>query len=307
EQAQRAPTAPAVTCDGQTLSYGELEQRANQLARHLQRLGVRPDQPVGLCVNRSIDMVVAMLGILKAGGAYVPLDPDYPAERLAFMVSDARLAALVVQSDTVPLAPAFTGPRVTVDAEWSTIAQEDTTPLDVPLHGANLAYIIYTSGSTGVPKGVQIPHGALVNFLAAMRQQPGMTAQDVGLALTSISFDIAGLEIYLPLVVGARVVVVSREVAMDARQLQRIIADSGVTLIQATPATWRSLIDAGWQGAPNLTLLSGGEALNRDLAEALLTRGGSLWNMYGPTETTIWSTIHQVRATEQGSVAIGRP
>jgi amino acid adenylation domain-containing protein len=306
EQAQRSPTATALVCDGQTLTYGALEERSNQFARALQRKRVGLDQPVGLCVQRSINMVVAMLGILKAGGAYVPLDPDYPAERLAFMAQNAHLAGLVVDRDTAQSVPDFTGPRIAIDADWEAIAQESAAPLAVPLHAGNLAYIIYTSGSTGVPKGVQISHGALINFIAAMRQQPGMSPTDVGLALTSISFDIAGLEIYLPLVVGARLVVVSREVAQDARLLSQVIADNGVTFIQATPATWRSLIEAGWQGTPQLTLLCGGEALNRDLAATLLARGGNLWNMYGPTETTIWSTLYKVDTTD-GSIAIGRP
>ena len=307
EQAQRTPSAPALTCDGQTLSYGELDARANQLAHSLRRRGVGADQLVGICMHRSADLIVALLGSLKAGAAYVPLDPDYPTERLAFMVNDAQLAALIVGRNTAASAPAFEGPRVVIDDEWASIAQENAAPIPLALHPQQLAYVIYTSGSTGVPKGVQIPHGALVNFLASMLQRPGMTGSDVGLALTSISFDIAGLEIYLPLTVGARVVVVNREIAMDARQLARVISDSGVTLIQATPATWRALIEAGWQGAPHLKLLSGGEALSRDLAEALLKRGGSVWNMYGPTETTIWSTLHQVTDAGQGIIPIGTP
>lgn len=305
-QARRIPTAIAVECDGRTLTYNTLEQRANQLARYLQRLGVGVDQPVGLCINRSLDMIVAMLGILKAGGAYVPLDPDYPTERLAFMASDAGLAALVTQASTAQILPSFTGPQVVIDTDWGTIAQEDDAPFATQVGQEHLAYIIYTSGSTGVPKGVQITHGALVNFLESMRQQPGMTPDDVGLALTSISFDIAGLEIYLPLTLGCRIVVVSREVAMDARQLARVIDTTGVTVLQATPATWRTLIDAGWRGKPHLKLLCGGEALTHDLAQALLKRGASVWNMYGPTETTIWSTTCQVTATE-GTISIGRP
>ena len=305
-QASRTPTAIAVECAGETLTYQALEQRTNQFARHLQRLGVGADQPVGLCVNRSLNMIVAMLGILKAGGAYLPLDPDYPAERLAFMASDAGLTALVVEDTTAALVPSYGGSRINIDTDWATIAQEDYTPTTAPIGPDNLAYIIYTSGSTGVPKGVQIAHGALTNFLTAMRHQPGMTAADVGLALTSISFDIAGLEIYLPLTLGSRVVVVTREVALDAQQLARVIESSGVTVAQATPATWRALIDAGWQGNASLKLLCGGEMLSRDLAQALLARGGSLWNMYGPTETTIWSTLHQVVSVD-GNIPIGRP
>ncbi len=305
-QAQKNPEAIALDCNGQTLTYKELERRANQFARYLQRLGVATDQPVGLCVNRSIHMIIAMLGILKAGGAYVPLDPDYPAERLQFMADDAKLQVLVTDPSTKDCISAFAGARIDITADWETIAQEDTTPPASQSALNNLAYIIYTSGSTGVPKGVQIPHGALVNFLASMQKQPGMTEGDTGLALTSISFDIAGLEIYLPLTLGLRMVLVSRETALDARQLAACISTSGVTVIQATPATWRSLIDAGWQGNSRLKILCGGEALPQDLAHSLMEHCGELWNMYGPTETTIWSAIHRVESTEN-SIAIGKP
>jgi amino acid adenylation domain-containing protein len=306
DQAERTPDAIAVIDDVQTLTYRTLNQRANQLARYLNKFNISPDQPIGLCVNRSAEMIVAMLGILKIGGAYVPLDPDYPAERLTFMASDAGLAALVVQEQTAQILPSFTGPRVTLDTDRATIAQEGTSDITTAVLPGHLAYIIYTSGSTGVPKGVQISHAAVVNFLTAMREKPGMTATDVGLALTSISFDIAGLEIYLPLTLGARVVVVSREVATDANTLAHVIDTARVTLMQATPATWRALLDAGWRGQPHLKMLCGGEAMSRNLAGALLEHGGTLWNMYGPTETTIWSTIHQVTDAE-GSIPIGRP
>ncbi len=305
-QAQKNPAAIALEFSGITLTYKNLEQRANQFARYLQRFGVAADLPVGLCVNRSIDMIVAMLGILKAGGAYVPLDPDYPAERLQFMAEDAKLQVLVTDTTTNSSIPSFTGARIDVNTDWEKIALEDVAPLENQSALSSLAYIIYTSGSTGVPKGVQISHGALVNFLASMRKEPGMTEEDTGLALTSISFDIAGLEIYLPLTLGLRMVLVSRETALDARQLSECISSSGVTFMQATPATWRSLIDSGWQGNPRLKILCGGEALPQDLAHSLLQRCGELWNMYGPTETTIWSAIHRVTSTES-TIAIGKP
>lgn len=305
-QAALTPNATAISCGGETLTYHALNQRANQLARYLLRVGVKPDQPVGLCVLRSLDMVVAMLGILKAGGAYVPLDPDYPIERLAFMTSDAGMAALVVHQQTSQMVASFTGARVTLDTDWDIIGQESTADLPAQKRPDQLAYIIYTSGSTGVPKGVQIPHRALVNFLAAMCMQPGMTAADVGLALTSISFDIAGLEIFLPLTLGCRVEIATREAAIDARQLAGVIDAAGVTLMQATPATWRALLETGWRGNPNLTLLTGGEAISRDLAQGLTTCGRSVWNMYGPTETTIWSTTQQLRQTDE-DISIGRP
>jgi len=306
EQAERTPNAIAIVAHGQELTYRALNHQANQLARYLMARGVGPEQRVGVCINRSIDMIVAILGILKAGGAYVPLDPEYPAERLAFMVHDAELVALIVQEETAQIIPTFTGQRIALDTDRATITQEDTTNVAHTTFPNHLAYIIYTSGSTGVPKGVQIPHRAVVNFLTAMHHTLGITANDVGLALTSISFDIAGLEIYLPLIVGARVVIVSREIAADARELAQVIHSADITLMQATPATWRSLIDTGWSGLSTLKMICGGEALSRDLGNALLERGAVLWNMYGPTETTIWSTVHQVTHSE-GAIPIGRP
>lgn len=306
EQAARTPNAIAVQDAQGTLTYRELNQRANQLARYLVTRGVGVDQPVGVCVNRSAEMIIILLGILKAGGAYVPLDPSYPTERLAFMASDAGLTTLILQEETAQTVPFFVGQCVVLDHDWTTIAHYDQSDVVLSVLPNHLAYIIYTSGSTGVPKGVQIPHMAVVNFLTTMSQQLAITKDDIGMALTSISFDIAGLEMYLPLLVGARVVVVSREIATNANELASTIDRANITILQATPATWRSLLDTGWQGKPHLKMLCGGEALSRNLADALLASGGTLWNMYGPTETTIWSLIQLVERDE-GPIMIGRP
>jgi len=305
-QAERTPNATGVVFGDEQLTYRELNRRANQLAHHLVKLGVGPDVLVGIFVDRSLEMVVGLLGILKAGGAYVPLDPAFPAERIAFMVQDSEVAVLLTQRHLVDSIPDNRAKVVVLDADWNEIAKEDTdNPVDRG-NAENLAYVIYTSGSTGKPKGVQIPHGAVVNFMTSMRQAPGMIEADRLLSVTTLSFDIAGLEIYLPLIVGASVEIVSREVSSDGYQLLSKLASSGATVMQATPATWRMLMEAGWKGTPQLKILCGGEAISRKLATQLLQRCGSLWNMYGPTETTIWSTCSKIES-EQATIVIGRP
>jgi len=314
-QAARTPDAVAVTCADEELTYAALDHRADRLARRLRELGVGPDVLVGLYVERSPEMVVGLLGILKAGGAYVPLDPSFPAERLAFMAADAALPVLVTQATLMGQLPAHEARVVLLDepdaADGGDLAVAEGA-VDVA-GGAtldDLAYVLYTSGSTGRPKGVQIPHRALVNFLASMGRAPGLTAADTLLAVTTLSFDIAGLEIYLPLITGARLVVAGRDVAMDGAALAETLARTGATVMQATPATWRLLLDAGWQGDPRLKVLCGGEALPGELAARLRPRVGALWNMYGPTETTIWSTLQEVAEPADAAgevVPIGRP
>jgi amino acid adenylation domain-containing protein/thioester reductase-like protein len=305
-QVKQTPDRVAVIFQNQRLTYQQLNQKANQLAHYLRNLGVGPEVLVGVCVERSHLMLVALLGILKAGGAYIPLDPAYPAERLAFMLEDSGLPVLIAEQGLLEGLPPHSAQVVCLDSDWERIVQEDAGNLDSGVTAENLAYTIYTSGSTGQPKGVQILHGAVVNFLQSMQQEPGITAQDILLAVTTISFDIAVLELFLPLTVGACVVLASREVAADARQLCELLAQSGATIMQATPATWRMLLAFDWQGNPNLKILCGGEALTRSLAEQLLERCASLWNMYGPTETTIWSTLYPVKSGS-GTVPIGHP
>ncbi len=305
-QVEQTPDAVAVVFEDSTLTYRQLNSRANQLAHHLQALGVGPEVLVGICVERSLDMLVGLLGILKAGGAYVPLDPAYPSERLSFMLEDSQAPVLLTQQRLVTLLPTSGTHVVCLDADWQAIAQNSHTNPTSNVTGNNLAYAIYTSGSTGKPKGVQVLNGGVVNFLTSMRHCPGLTEQDTLLSVTTLSFDIAALELFLPLIVGARVVLVSREVAADGSQLLERLNDCGATLMQATPATWRLLLAAGWSGSPQLKILCGGEALPRELANQLLAKGASLWNLYGPTEATIWSTIYQVDNTD-GSVSIGRP
>jgi len=291
--------------DAGELTYGELNAMANRLARHLRGRGVGPGTVVGVALPRTPQMLVALLAVQKAGGTYLPLDPGFPHERLAFMLADSGAGVLLSASEITAGLGVGSGVLVLdlsqLDDE---VARERADNLESCASPGDTAYLIYTSGSTGRPKGVAVPHGALVNFLWAMRREPGLTEEDVLAAVTTLSFDIAGLELYLPLLVGARIELVSREEAADGASLAARLAASNATVMQATPATWRMLVEAGWKGAPGFRALTGGEALGRDLAIALLGRVGELWNMYGPTETTIWSTCEQVVSDE---VTIGRP
>jgi amino acid adenylation domain-containing protein len=305
-QVERRPDAVALVWGEEQLSYLELNRRANQLAHELQQRGVGPETAVGICVERCPEMLVALLGILKAGGAYVPLDPAFPRERLLFMLQDAGVRVLLTQEHLRAKLSEAKTQFICLDSDWKTISQQPSENCRSAVGPENLAYVIYTSGSTGQPKGVEIPHRALANFLASMQVEPGLTEKDTLLAVTTVSFDIAGLELYLPLIVGARIVLASRETATDGQRLQDDLATSGATCMQATPATWRNLVNTGWEGNPGLKVLCGGEALPRDLANDLFRRAASVWNMYGPTETTVWSTLSLVTEAT-GPVFVGRP
>ncbi|MEG4227987.1 amino acid adenylation domain-containing protein [Microcoleus sp. N9_B2] len=304
-QAELTPDAIAVVFENECLTYRDLNKKANNLASYLQKIGVNPEFLVGIYVDRSLDMVVGLLGILKAGGAYVPLDPAYPPERLGFMLEDAQISVLLTQQKLLETLPKNSAYIVFLDAD-----REGISSCDEPVVGlqnsSNLAYVIYTSGSTGQPKGVQISHASAVNFLSSMHQQLAIADRDVWLAVTSLSFDIAALELFLPITTGSRVVVASREVASNGEKLLETLTNSGATFMQATPASWKMLLAAGWPGNNQLKILCGGEALPRQLANQLLLRGAAVWNLYGPTETTIWSTLYQVDRKDE-SVSIGRP
>jgi amino acid adenylation domain-containing protein len=308
-QAARTPERVAILGDGQSLTYEELETRSNQLARRLRAAGVRRDSLVGLCLERTPDLLVGLLGILKAGGGYVPLDPGFPEDRLQFMVEDSGMKLLVIESGLRARIPAGTVQTLILDEEWDQIARESGAPLardEASATPESIAYVIYTSGSTGRPKGVVVPHRCVVNLVTSVRQTPGMIESDVVLAVTTLSFDIAVSEVILPLVVGASIVIVGRDVAADGERLRQSIERHRVTFIDATPATWRLLLAAGWPGDRRIKGICTGEAMPRDLAEDLVDRLGSLWNGYGPTETTVWSTFHEVKKP-LGRILIGRP
>jgi amino acid adenylation domain-containing protein len=303
-QVELRPHAPAVTQREITLTYGQLDCRANALAQQLLALGVGPETLVGLMIDRNPDMVVGLLGILKTGAAYVPLDPAFPAERLSFMLSDAKPAVVVTQPGLRDCAPPGT-PTILVDGARTGVEAQSVARPPVVIEPWTRAYVIYTSGSTGRPKGVEITHGALANLLDSFATRPGMTSADVVLAHTTLSFDIAVIELWLPLFTGARIVLADPERGTDGRLISDLLARSGVTFVQATPALWRLVLDAGWQNGRGVTALSGGEPLSRDLANALLATGADLWNVYGPTETTVWSSLWHVDA--EGPILIGHP
>jgi amino acid adenylation domain-containing protein len=305
-QVERTPDATAVIFEDAALTYHELNTRANQLAYRLRESGVAADDRVGIFLERSLEMVVAVLGVLKSGAAYVPMDPIYPPQRIQMMIEDSQMRVLVSQQSLLDALPEHNAELVLVDADR---ARLDAMPKDNPAPAANsenLAYVIFTSGSTGRPKGVQIAHRALVNFLCAMQREPGIQQGDALGAVTTLSFDIAGLEVYLPLVSGARTVILSSDTAADGIALAEAIERHGITMLQATPVTWRLLMETGWQGRRGLKVLCGGETLDAGLAQRLNECGGELWNLYGPTETTIWSTLARVFSTKEG-ISIGRP
>jgi amino acid adenylation domain-containing protein len=305
-QVAKTPDEISVTFGADSLSYRELNARANQLAHWLRKLGVSRESLVGVCMERRIDMVVSLLGVMKAGGAYVPLDPAFPKNRLSFMIEDSGLRFLVAGEPLGFDTDSYDGKLIRIDSDWHAISLESQENPDLHVGPQSLVYVIYTSGSTGRPKGVQVSHRALVNLLTSMQAQPGLAAQDSLLAVTTISFDIAALELYLPLVVGARCVIASGEASSDGLQLCRMLEDEDISVMQATPSTWKMLLESGWPGKSNLKVLSGGEALSRELASQLLGKAHSVWNVYGPTETTVWSAVHPITSAT-GPIAIGRP
>ncbi|WP_327091024.1 amino acid adenylation domain-containing protein [Nonomuraea sp. NBC_01738] len=284
-QADRTPDAVAMTFAGESVTYRELDERANGVAHSLRERGAGPGTLVGLSLERSLGMFTCMLGVLKAGAAYVPLDPMYPEERRQYIREHSGIRVVLTDDDL----PGF-------------VPNPDRVATGV--QPGDLAYVLYTSGSTGRPKGVRVMHASVVNFLTSMAREPGLDAGDTLVAVTTFAFDISVLELFLPLTVGGHVVIADRETSYDPVRLAALM--TGATVMQATPATWRLLISSGWEGLPGLKALCGGEALPPDLARDLAGRVGELWNLYGPTETTIWSTLTRVERDVQ-SVTIGHP
>ncbi len=323
QQVEHNPDAIATVFNQEKLTYAELNQRANRLARHLVNQGVTPDSLVGICVERSLDMLIGVLAIMKSGGAYLPLDPSYPKARLAYMIEDSGVRWILTQKMTQKhLTEHFSVEQSSVEqliclddeSFCNGLMQLDSSNLashikNVGLTSNHLAYVIYTSGSTGKPKGVMLEHHNLTNFLASMQVEPGMNKEDTLLAVTSLSFDIHTLELYLPLVVGGCVVIASSEDALSPDVLAGLIAEHKVTTMQATPATWKMLVNNDWEPSykhpsQKLKVLCGGEALSNDLKDALLKRESvELWNMYGPTETAVWSATQKI----EDVVSLGAP
>jgi amino acid adenylation domain-containing protein len=306
--AREHPERVALTFQNQTLTYGALNVRANRLARYMQTLGVGPEKRVAICVERGFEMVIAVLAVLKAGGAYVPLDPSYPIERLRLMLEDSQPMVLLADWHTKPQFADLSDRLAMLDLTGATPVWATEAGIDPDAHttDSHPAYVIYTSGSTGTPKGVEILRSALVNLLLSMQRELKFLETDTLLALTTLCFDIAGLELFLPLITGGRMVIAGRDDARDPSSLMTLVRESACTYLQATPTTWHSLIQSGWEGSPGLKAISGGEPMSRELAAELLGRSTEVWNAYGPTETTIWSTLHKV-SSGNGPVPIGKP
>ncbi|MGE5101629.1 MAG: non-ribosomal peptide synthetase [Deltaproteobacteria bacterium] len=307
-QVERTPNAIAVVHGDERITYRDLNARANQLARELVKHGAGPDTIVGLCVERSLAMMIALLAIVKAGAAYLPIDPFLPADRVSYMLSDSGLVALITQERIRSSLPAFDGPIISVDgaldgAAWTS---HSAANLDIVVRPEHLGYVIYTSGSTGKPKGVELSRGSLLNLLWSMREWLDLGAADRLLAVTTISFDIASADIWLPWLVGAQTILASREQAADGEQLRQLIERHDVTFLQATPITWRLLLGAGWQGKQDMQIVCTGEAMPPELSRQLTPIVRRLWNLYGPTETTIWSTGYRVERGDE-PILIGRP
>ncbi len=305
-QVAKTPSAVAVVFEESHLTYQELNDRANRLANYLLKQGVGTNCLVGLCLERSLDMVVALLAILKTGGAYVPLDPANPPQRLALMLADSQVSMLVTQESLLAQIPDHSAQIICLDRDASQIAGESQGTIQSQVTLSQRAYVIYTSGSTGKPKGVEITHKSLANLLLSMKDKTGFSSADVFLAITTISFDIAALEIYLPLITGAQVVIASRNAAADGSKLTALLDRSRATFMQATPVTWQMLLTGGWQNSSDLKILCGGEALTPELVQELVVRGHTVWNVYGPTETTIWSLICELSA-DGSTIPIGQP
>ncbi|MFO5493094.1 MAG: amino acid adenylation domain-containing protein, partial [Cuspidothrix sp.] len=306
-QAARTPDAVAVVCGDRTLSYTELNRQSTALAKYLRYQGVQAETLVGVCVERSLEMIVALLGIMKAGGAYVPLDPEFPQERLTYMLRDCGASFLITQSWLNDRIGVIDARYINLDLQGAEIERVAASMEDLS-SGAdlgNLAYVIYTSGSTGQPKGVAIEHRALTNFLCGMADKIGKQFVADFLAVTTYSFDIAALELFFPLVQGARCIICERDLLKNIEAVKAEIRRSQPTIVQATPSFWTMLLQSGWKNEENLTILCGGESLNDRLQSMFAAIGCEVWNLYGPTETTIWSMLAQIRPGD--TVSIGKP
>jgi amino acid adenylation domain-containing protein len=303
EQVKNSPDTVAVIYNEKSLTYLELNHRANCLAKYLQSLGIGIGTCVGVLMEKTLEVTEALLAVLKSGGTYIPISTSFPVERIKFILEDSNVQVLLTNLDTELLEEIEIN-IVNLSNKYLSIA--GCTDLQINITPDHLAYIMYTSGSTGKPKGVMVNHSALVSFLWSMQTQPGIKSDDVLLSVTSISFDIAALELFLPLIAGATVVIAGKEIMSNPLSIVDAIKKYNVNMMQATPAIWQLLIESGWTGNQDLKALCGGDALTRKLADQILDRVNSLWNMYGPTETTIWSAVNRIQK-ENAPITIGQP
>lgn len=304
ESAAKYPDNVALKFHDTSLTYTQLNNTANQLARELIKKGVKTGDIIGIALDRSTELVIALLAILKSGAAYVPLDPEYPKDRIEFMLDDSA-ATILITSNKYKGHFASNTTEVLMEEALAASKDHPTENPEVNVTGQQLAYVLYTSGSTGKPKGVQIAHHSLVNLMYSFQKTPGITSKDITLAVATISFDIAGIDIYLPLCSGAQIIMADSITAKDGRALLDIVRNEGVTILQATPYTWRMMLEVGWTEPLPLRVFCGGEALAKDLTEKLIPLCKELWNLYGPTETTIYSIIKHV--TDPNDITIGWP
>ena len=307
QQAARTPYSVALRFRDQAITYKTLEVKSNQLARHLQSLGIAPGMRVGLFLDRSPKLVIALLATLKAGAAYVPLDPDFPRDRIEYLVRDSRACLIVSTSELVCRLPEDRPPLAILDRSDADIAHWRGDTLERAAEDSDVAYLIYTSGSTGGPKGVMISHASLANCLLSLQGELKLTAGEQLLSITTPSFDPSILELLLPLMTGATLILADSNTAADGAALATLIRDSRPQMMQATPSTWKMLLEAGWRPHAGLRLLCGGEALTADLAARLTGPGVRIFNLYGPTETTIWTTVGEIHSTASESSSHAMP
>lgn len=305
EKARQYPDKIAIQFGDKNISYRNVDETSNKLAALLCDLEVGPGDIIGLAVDRSAEMLISLLAIMKSGASYLPIDPQYPQQRIEYMLQDSS-AKILLTSQKYKKRFHTQATEILIEDAWMKLNDYSGTKLSQRVTGKDQAYVLYTSGSTGKPKAVQIEHHSLVNFLLSMQKAPGISSTDRLLAVTTISFDIAGLELYLPLISGAELIITDMDTAKDGRLLMDIVQKKDVSIMQATPSTWKMMLESGWNSRLPLKVLCGGEALPKDLAHNLLSKSGSLWNMYGPTETTIWSTVKQIMPHDE-SITIGRP
>ena len=304
EQARVNPDRIALEHDGAQMTYGALNRHANHVASRLRDAGIAPGSSVAICIERSFDSVIAVLAVLKHGCAFVPLEPTHPRERMAYVLKESAAQAVLTTQSHQGQLPPLDVPVIELDGAPS--GEVESQNPESRAACSDVASIYFTSGSTGKPKGVPQQHRGILNTLNGVKQQFGINENDVVVSVGSLTFDVELANIFMPLSVGAKLVLATREEAWDGNLLIRLLESTGATLMQPTPSTWRLLLGAGWRGNPRLRIVSTGEALPSALASQLMLRGAGVWNLYGPTETTIWAVGCQIESAQE-PVPIGKP